>query len=517
MLQGLNPTWTSCLSSLSLGGTIRSVSPDRTRLAVSDDFCISVLDTRTTASQCKIPYTYTPLCLAFSPSDSTLATVNSKGLELWNTTTGINQGTQTLSGSHFYAVTFSSQGQYLLLSIDQSLHLLHGTNASELSVLSTEWRHTNIIFTIDDTQVITGSEEGHIHFFMLSGNHLSEMQERRIFNKTGVLGLVLRHDGKRLVSSGVDGTIRIYDLPSPLPIATLRRAESGSSISVIAYHPTDDELAVGQDNCVVLWRQKETPRDWTPSIHSYNSSWTTGIAYCENGTRIYTSAVHADMKLCATSTTRVQEPPKHTGKIICYKVDYSALVLATGSEDMSIMLWKLTTGDCWRTLLGHTGSIKSLVFSDGGVLLASGSADCTAIVWDVASGSLLHKLGPYDSCNTVMRFGLFNESLFTSDWRGTFLWELQSGKLLRRSGHISVPFRIFCPHLVYIDGWYMVVAADNTEWKYRLCRPTGEYGTLQFERSLIVGDRAALLCDNGRVVILDISRVAHHWQRRRLD
>ena len=513
VLQGLNPTWTSCLSSLSLGGTIRNVSPDRTRLAVSDDFRVSVLDTRTTASQCQIPHTYTPLCLTFSPSDNTLATVNSKGLELWNTTTGINQGTQTLSGSHFYAVAFSSQGQYLLLSMDQSLHLHHGTNTHELSVLSTEWRHTNIIFTSDDTQVITGSEEGHIHFFTLSGNQLSEIRERRIFNKTGVLGLVLRHDGKRLASSGVDGTIRIYDLPSPLPIATLRRPESGSPISVIAYHPTEDELAVGQDNSVVLWRQNETPKDWTPSIHSYNSSWTTGIAYCENGTRMYTSAVHADMKLCATTPTLVQEPPKHTGKITCYKFHYSTSLLATGSEDMSIMLWKFTTGDCLRTLLGHTGIIGSLVFSDSGILLASGSADCTAIVWDVASGSLLHKLGPHDSCNIVMAFDDDDKGLVTSSWTARFLWELQSGELLRRLP-TNTPRSLFGAGLGYIDGWYMVVeASDPEEWVYRLCRPPGSMGPSDSDEILsIVGDRVALLCNDGRVVILDISRVMHHWQ-----
>ena len=174
VIQGLDPTWTSYLSST--GGCIISVSPDGTRLAVRRASIstgeavgrrqsILILDARTTAYQCRISYTFNTDCLAaFSPSVSTLATVNYQRLELWNTTTGKHQRSQLLRGTCFYAMAFSSQGQYLLLSIDRSLHLHDGINTSELSVLSTDWSHTRIIFTSNDAQVITGSKEGHIHF-----------------------------------------------------------------------------------------------------------------------------------------------------------------------------------------------------------------------------------------------------------------------------------------------------------------------------------------------------------------
>ena len=147
---------------------------------------------------------------------------------------------------------------------------------------------------------------------ILSSNQLSEMPERRIFNEIGALGLALQHDGERLASSGVDGTIRVYDLPSRSPIATLRRPESRNATNVIVYHPTEEELAAVQDNCVVLWRQKETPSDWVGSIYSHDVSQITGIAYCENGTRIYTTTTRGVIKLWANTTTRVQELPAQT-------------------------------------------------------------------------------------------------------------------------------------------------------------------------------------------------------------
>ena len=521
VLQGLTPTWTPCLSTLSLFGNgyiILHISPDGMWLAVGQDRTIMILDARTTASQCQISLTAKVACFAFSPSESTLATVTSESLELWNTTTGINQKTQILSRAHIWAMAFSSQGQYLLLSIDQGLHLHHGTDVGELSVLSTDWNHRKIIFASNDKLVITGSKEGYIHFFTLSSNRLSEIQERRIFNETEVYGLVLRHDGKRLASSGVDGTIRIYDIPSQLHIATLQWPESKSPIWAIAYHPMEEELAVGQDNCVLLWRQMETPSDWVPSIHRDHFWLITDIAYCQNGTRMYTSTYVGDIKLWATTVNQVQEPPKHTINVGCYAVCQPTSLLATGRSDESIILWNFTTGDYLKTLIDHTEWISSLIFSDDGVLLAAGRLDGMTIVWDVASGSCLHKLGLHDSYKNVLAFSEDNAHLTTRTDDKCFVWELKSGELLeRRDRDMSVdedhttPYCLDHLHGEDRGGWQTVV--ELSQWKKckdGLFRSPREYGITQ-RGGPIFGDRAALFCEGGRVLILDISRVMHAY------
>ena len=515
VLQGIHPTWTSCLSILPFGDAPiygLCISPDRTQLAVHAYETISILDAQSTAFQWKYEY-----CdsfdlghpgFAFSPSESTLAIASSGCLILMNTRTGTSKRTQMLSRAPVRAVAFSSQGQYLLLSIDKSLHLHHGTNTSELSVLSTDWRHTNIIFTRHDTEVISGSEEGHIHFFTLSGNQLSEIQERRIFNETGVRHLVLRHNGKRLASSGKDGTIQIYDLPSLSPIATLHSPEVWGSVTAIAYHPTEEELAVGYYRRVVLWREKGTPSNWMPLIHSYHPTGVSAVAYCENGTRMYTSAYPSDVKLWATTTTQVQEPPKHADDIRCCAFNHSASLLATGSDDMSIMLWQITTGDYVRTLLAHTNRVTSLIFSDDGVLLASTSTDCTIIVWDVASGNLLHKLKrDISSLDAVLGFSKDNAYLTTRINEDIFMWELKSGEILEQrdrdtGGYMAGAKSYRFENVIFKDliGWHAVVEMSPDEWG----------GPIRFRSPI---DRGALLCEDGKVLILDISRVdpARRW------
>jgi WD40 repeat protein len=64
-------------------------------------------------------------------------------------------------------------------------------------------------------------------------------------------------------------------------------------------------------------------------------------------------------------------------------------LLASGSEDNTIKLWRVADGSLVRTLRGHTDRVTSVSFSPDGRLLASGSRDGTIKLWRVADGALL--------------------------------------------------------------------------------------------------------------------------------
>ena len=542
VLQGLDPVWTLCLANLVRedSASIVHVSPDGTRLAIGGDDYISLWDTRTAILQCYLhDNTDVPLhcrppnkkSATISFSESTVATVWWGDLYIWDTTpaierirgttVAIERVTQELSGERVYASAFSSGGQYLLLSIDKNLHLYCGTGASELSVLPTNQYHTSLIFTRDDGQVITRSEEGQVYFFSLSGDTLSEIRGRIISTQAGVVELVLFHDGQRLATSGMDGSIRIYDLPSLACVATLQRPGSASAINAMTCHPKEEELAVGQDKCLVLWR-KETAGDWVASIHGYHASPIIGVGYCENGTRIYTGSQDGNIKLWENTRTQVQLSPKHTDTITCYAVDSRASFLSTGSRDMSVILWSLTTGGYLRTLLGHENEIVSLEFSEDGVLLASGSGDHRAIVWDVASGDVLHALGPHDGCDRVFAFSEDHRHLTTTTSNEIWVWELKSGELVEfRERDTEVNEAQKQPYRAFTVGgpeWRRIVADSSWAWalllrldiyeewavEYFPCRLSPGY---RVDTCLVLQDRAVFLCKDGRVLIVDTSRI----------
>ena len=330
----------------------------------------------------------------------------------------------------------------------------------------------------------------------------------------------------------------------------------------MAYHPKEDELAAGQDECLVLWR-KEMAGDWVPSIHGQHTSPIIGVGYCENGTRIYTGSQDGNIKLWENTKTQLVQSSKHTETITCYAVDSRASLLATGSRDMSVILWRLTTGDYVRTLLSHKREILSLEFSEDGVLLASGSSDDSAIVWDVASGNVLHVLGPHDGCGRVLAFSEDHRHLTTTTTQEINVWELKSGELMElRERDTQVndapkrPYSTFTfnettgivremetpetPELearaqaleaqrrararaleamllevapgspVYVYAQALVRTARFDDYRhcweaeYLRCRLPPQH---RVDTSLVLQDRVVLLCKDGSVLILDTSRV----------
>ena len=67
--------------------------------------------------------------------------------------------------------------------------------------------------------------------------------------------------------------------------------------------------------------------------------------------------------------------------------------LATGSRDTSIKLWKVESGECIRTLTGHSSAVTSLQLlanSNDNNNLASGSLDASIKIWNVDSGECIH-------------------------------------------------------------------------------------------------------------------------------
>jgi WD40 repeat protein len=78
----------------------------------------------------------------------------------------------------------------------------------------------------------------------------------------------------------------------------------------------------------------------------------------------------------------------HTDWVISVSFSPDGRLLASGSLDNTIKLWRVADGSLVRTLTGHASDVTSVVFSPDGRLLASGSWDGTIRLWRVADGAL---------------------------------------------------------------------------------------------------------------------------------
>jgi WD40 repeat protein len=74
----------------------------------------------------------------------------------------------------------------------------------------------------------------------------------------------------------------------------------------------------------------------------------------------------------------------HTSAVNSVAFSPDGKLLASGSDDNTIKLWDVATGQEVRTFEGHTDWVTSVAFSPDGKLLASGSWDNTIKLWDIS-------------------------------------------------------------------------------------------------------------------------------------
>jgi hypothetical protein len=107
----------------------------------------------------------------------------------------------------------------------------------------------------------------------------------------------------------------------------------------------------------------------------------------------------------------------------------------SGSDDRTITIWDLKTGERLKTLRGHQGAVCSVAVFNG--IVVSGSRDHTIKIWDLETGAFLNTLTEHQ--NTVSSLAIFNEKLVSGSWDSTIkIWDLKTGKCLNTlEGHDS--------------------------------------------------------------------------------
>lgn len=123
----------------------------------------------------------------------------------------------------------------------------------------------------------------------------------------------------------------------------------------------------------------------------------------------------------------------HTDAVKAVQFDETKCI--SGSLDKTLRIWNYNTGECVRTLQGHTDGVLSLHFDDR--VLSSGSKDNTIKVWNFASKECFTLRGHTDWVNKVQIYA--KTKLFScSDDQTIRMWDLGMKSCVRVfQGHVG--------------------------------------------------------------------------------
>ncbi|MFN6515490.1 MAG: protein kinase domain-containing protein [Nostoc sp. CreGUA01] len=87
----------------------------------------------------------------------------------------------------------------------------------------------------------------------------------------------------------------------------------------------------------------------------------------------------------------------HSSSVNSVFISPDGKTLASGSDDKTIKLWNLATGEQIRTLTEHSNSVNSVAISPDGKTLATGSDDKTIKLWNLATREQIRTLTRHSS------------------------------------------------------------------------------------------------------------------------
>ncbi|MCI0463765.1 MAG: WD40 repeat domain-containing protein [Gemmataceae bacterium] len=194
-----------------------------------------------------------------------------------------------------------------------------------------------------------------------------------------VAGLGLLDNGRTLLTSAKDDTLRLWDLASGK--STGRIVAPHSRPKSIAVRPDGKVLAVlapdGKLQLLELPRGKLLKEWQAETVKNVGS-----VAFSPDGKWVVSNGMNTRLWDVATGKLlhHFKHPPEPMSTLV-FSPD--GKLLCMGSASGMIRLWDAHTGQELGQLAGHTRYIDQVAFSPDGKLLASVSHDDTARLWDL--------------------------------------------------------------------------------------------------------------------------------------
>lgn len=118
-------------------------------------------------------------------------------------------------------------------------------------------------------------------------------------------------------------------------------------------------------------------------------------------------------------------------ELTCLAVAPDSSLIAAGSQEGEIWLWRLSDGQLLHTLSGHTDSLTSLVFAQDGETLVSSSRDRTLKLWQPTTGDLRRTLTGHTHWVTGVTLTPDGQTVISGGWDKTLrVWHISPDGLL---------------------------------------------------------------------------------------
>ncbi|MCC5611360.1 serine/threonine protein kinase [Nostoc sp. CHAB 5834] len=242
-------------------------------------------------------------------------------------------------------------------------------------------------------------------------------------------------NGKILATASDDKSIKLWQVDTLEQICTL--LGHSHAVKSVAFSPDGQILASGSwDKTIKLWDVNTGREDYTITGHQLQVS---SVAFSPDGKLLASASYDRTIRLW-------QIPTRGRGALSWGQGDMNSGELKDypqGAENISLFpLPPVENRPCYSllsTLSGHAWAVLTVAFSPDGQILATGSDDNTIKLWEVNTGQLICTLVGHSWSVVAVAFTADGETLLSASCDKTVkLWRVSTAEeIVTLSGHID--------------------------------------------------------------------------------
>ncbi|RYZ61993.1 MAG: hypothetical protein EOO14_03595 [Chitinophagaceae bacterium] len=286
-----------------------------------------------------------------------------------------------------------------------------------------------------------------------------------------VLSVQFAPDGKKVLSSSVDHTVKIWNTATGVLLQDLK--EHSSQITSARFSPDGRLVATTAffDKQIKLWdvrtgkllkdlpghtdgvlsacfspdgkrvvsaSQDKTAKVWDVRTGMLllnlkgHGSWVESVGFSADGRRIATASADGSAKIWdAANGALLNTLSGHSGGLVSAQFSPDSKRVLTASWDSSARIWDANSGSLVASLKGHRGAVLSAAFSPDGRVVVTASLDSTAKVWNAADGAYLFDCAGHTNWVSAAKFSSNGAKVITASKDGTVrVWDARNGAQL---------------------------------------------------------------------------------------
>lgn len=235
-----------------------------------------------------------------------------------------------------------------------------------------------LAYSPDSATILTGGLDGKARLWDVETGTVRLTLEHP--NVDGVSSVAYSPDGTMVATGNRDWKVRLWDTETGAIIHTL--IGHNFNVRKVAFSPDGNTIASLEVATLIIW-------DVATGTRRHTIERTNTFEYSPDRATLATIDVAGDMNIWDLATGTRRNKFRTDVGIIVYSPDGTTLAKTTTLSN-NVDIWDPATGRLLHTLIGHTNSPHA-VYSPDSLRLVSG-ADTSVRVWDVATGGIIDVL-----------------------------------------------------------------------------------------------------------------------------